>query len=263
MNTRHISIILALLLAGPMLRAQSSLIDTAGLAARIPFPPDARILDRPIAVRFSARLDMHGVVDSVTILDTAHRASPFGNAVRTIVGTRARRIDDFRPATVEMIASFGLEPVNGRRLKRVNVRVTASVSDTTQPLGTHAHSEYPAPPIWAKGGPGIMPPSKDHIPAPYDSVIVDTPSACDMVELMRRVRYPVEARDRGIQGVVEVRCLINKYGKVTDAIIARSDNPLLNDAAVEAVRNTPFLPAIRNRMPVFMWVTIPIRFALK
>lgn len=261
-NARHLSIILTLLCAVPTLRAQSSLIDTAGLAARIPFPPDARIVDKPIEVRFSARLNAYGTVDSVIILDTAHRTSPFGDAVRKIVGARARNIDALRAETVEMTASFDLVPVNGRRLKRVNVRMTASGAGAYSEGGASGPDTRPAIAERKSQPAPVATPPAEPVPDPDEFVPVEMEASCDMNDLARRVHYPEEARRHGVQGTVEVRSLVDKTGKVVRIIVERSDNPLLNDAAVEAVRNTPFKPAIQKGKPVVMWVTIPIRFSL-
>jgi TonB family protein len=62
---------------------------------------------------------------------------------------------------------------------------------------------------------------------------------------------------------VQVAALIGKDGRVMDIKITESDNPILNDAAVKAVKDTPFTPAIQNGNPVTTWVRIPIVFELK
>ncbi len=61
---------------------------------------------------------------------------------------------------------------------------------------------------------------------------------------------------------MQVRALVDKNGRVSRTIVEQSDNKALEDAAVEAVKATPFKPAIQNKNPVVMWVTIPVRFAL-
>lgn len=103
---------------------------------------------------------------------------------------------------------------------------------------------------------------KEKIPEPDEFIPVEEEAACDMAELQRRVKYPEIARRNGIEGTVQVRALVDKNGRVSRTIVEQSDNKALEDAAVEAVKATPFKPAIQNKNPVVMWVTIPVRFAL-
>lgn len=74
--------------------------------------------------------------------------------------------------------------------------------------------------------------------------------------------YPVPASDGGIEGTVWVRCLVDELGRVRKTIITLSESPLLNDAAVSAVRRWRFTPALLHGRPVAVWTTIPIPFKL-
>lgn len=86
----------------------------------------------------------------------------------------------------------------------------------------------------------------------------------DMTELLRRVRYPEIARRNNIEGKVEVRAFIGKDGKVKRVVIDRSDNQILERAAIDAVTQQPFTPAIeRMRIPVEYQIVIPIVFKLQ
>ena len=97
-------------------------------------------------------------------------------------------------------------------------------------------------------------------PDPDDFVPVNVMPTYDQHDLLRRVRYPEEARRAGIEGQVIVRALVDSKGKVVKTLIERSSSPVLSDAAVEAVKHTPFTPALEGNKPVAIWIQIPVIF---
>jgi len=70
-------------------------------------------------------------------------------------------------------------------------------------------------------------------------------------------QYPPEARAAGIQGVVLAEIVIDGEGSVIDARVVRSV-PLLDEAALKAVKNWRFTPTVVNgqAVPVRMIVTV-------
>jgi TonB family protein len=72
-------------------------------------------------------------------------------------------------------------------------------------------------------------------------------------------KYPPEALAAGVQGVVILEVTINESGSVTDPKVLRSI-PLLDDAALEAVRQWQFAPSVVNgqAVPVKMTVTVNV-----
>ncbi|MBU3742132.1 MAG: energy transducer TonB [Candidatus Kapabacteria bacterium] len=104
---------------------------------------------------------------------------------------------------------------------------------------------------------------REEVPDVDEFVAVEKEPGFDYDALRRRVRYPDMAMRAGIEGRVQVAALIGKDGRVMDIKITDSDNTILNDAAVKAVKDTPFTPAIQNGNPVVTWVRIPIVFELK
>ena len=70
-------------------------------------------------------------------------------------------------------------------------------------------------------------------------------------------RYPPEAAAAGIQGTVLAEIVINESGNVTDAKVVRSI-PMLDEAALQAVRNWHFAPTLVNGqgVPIRMVVTV-------
>ncbi|MDD2331210.1 MAG: energy transducer TonB [Candidatus Cloacimonetes bacterium] len=74
--------------------------------------------------------------------------------------------------------------------------------------------------------------------------------------------YPPFARSNGIQGRVILKVQIFKDGRVGDVTVLRTDSPLLNEAAIEAVKKAQFEPAKREGKPIDAEVYIPIDFRL-
>ncbi|MBL1264866.1 energy transducer TonB [Methylomicrobium sp. RS1] len=76
--------------------------------------------------------------------------------------------------------------------------------------------------------------------------------------------YPEEARERGEQGKVLVRALINVDGTVAELAMKRSSGfPDLDRSALETVKKWRFVPARRGTATVSAWVVVPISFSLE
>ena len=73
--------------------------------------------------------------------------------------------------------------------------------------------------------------------------------------------YPAAARASGVSGTVVVKALVGKEGQVTDCCVSRSI-PLLDAAALAAVAQWRFKPALASGRPAAVWVMIPVRFTL-
>ncbi len=74
--------------------------------------------------------------------------------------------------------------------------------------------------------------------------------------------YPDSARAAGIEGRVIVSALVNEVGAVFEAHVLRPAHPLLDRAAIEAVRSWTFAPARHHVRPVAVWTSIPVTFRL-
>lgn len=73
--------------------------------------------------------------------------------------------------------------------------------------------------------------------------------------------YPEVAKSARVQGVVILEALIDEQGRVADARILRSI-PLLDQAAIDAVREWEFSPTLLNGVPVPILMTVTVQFAL-
>ena len=74
--------------------------------------------------------------------------------------------------------------------------------------------------------------------------------------------YPAMARRARVQGVVILEAVIDVSGRVESARVLRSI-PLLDDAALEAVRQWHFEPARLNGQPVPVVMTVTVNFSLQ
>jgi len=95
-------------------------------------------------------------------------------------------------------------------------------------------------------------------PAPDDFVAFE--EAPVLISLPPPV-YPDMARQAEVEGVVQVRMLVGKDGKVKDAIVTDGVT-MLNEAAVDAAKKAVFKPALQQHRPVEVWVQVPMRFTL-
>ena len=76
--------------------------------------------------------------------------------------------------------------------------------------------------------------------------------------------YPEDARERGEQGKVLVRALINADGTVAELTMKRSSGfANLDQSALETVKKWRFVPARRGAATVSAWVVVPISFSLE
>jgi len=97
---------------------------------------------------------------------------------------------------------------------------------------------------------------------------VSEDSECDEIshpEVIEKVnpRYPEEARKAKIMGHVIVETVINEKGTVDDIKVVQSPDELLSEAAVEAIRQWTFEPALCDGRPVGVYYNLTINFQLK
>jgi TonB family protein len=73
--------------------------------------------------------------------------------------------------------------------------------------------------------------------------------------------YPEEAKAAGVQGVVIAEVMIDAQGRVEEARVLRSI-PLLDQAALDALRQWEFTPTLLNGSPVPVIMTVTVQFSL-
>lgn len=80
---------------------------------------------------------------------------------------------------------------------------------------------------------------------------------------MKSPEYPPRCLRMGIEGVVRVRVLVGEDGLPQEMTVARSSGDSgLDAAAMDAVKEWVFEPAMRNGLPVRGWAVVPIEFKL-
>lgn len=77
------------------------------------------------------------------------------------------------------------------------------------------------------------------------------------------VKYPLEAKEAGIRGMVFISFIVNKQGNVENVTVARGVHPLLDKEALRVVKAIPrWIPGTNNGKPENVSYTIPINFKL-
>jgi protein TonB len=104
----------------------------------------------------------------------------------------------------------------------------------------------------------VAPPTEDELPKFGEYVYVE-----ELPEAVTKVSpvYPDLAREAGVDGTVMVQALVGKDGKVKDTKVVKSV-PMLDAAAISAVKQWVFKPALSNNKPVAVWVAVPVKFSL-
>jgi TonB family protein len=73
--------------------------------------------------------------------------------------------------------------------------------------------------------------------------------------------YPELARQARVQGTVVLECTISPEGRVTDVRVLRGA-PLLDEAAIDAVRQWVYTPTLLEGKPVPVIMTVTVNFRL-
>jgi periplasmic protein TonB len=115
-----------------------------------------------------------------------------------------------------------------------------------------------------KGGEYVAPP-----PAPPAVAVPDQAPLPVGGDIKRPIKvrdvaptYPPLARAAHVEGIVIIRATIGPDGKVQDARVLRS-NPLLDAAALDAVRRWEYTPTLLNGVPVAVVMTVTVDFRLR
>ena len=76
-------------------------------------------------------------------------------------------------------------------------------------------------------------------------------------------KYPLLAREKGYEGTVHLRVLVRADGRVERLTIDRSSGyEILDQAAVDSVKEWAFFPAKKGGKSIESWVLLPVKFAL-
>ncbi|QQS35725.1 MAG: TonB family protein [Ignavibacteriales bacterium] len=99
-------------------------------------------------------------------------------------------------------------------------------------------------------------------PAFYMTVEVMPEPVGGFEKIQKKIKYPQEAFERGIQGEVKVMTFINEYGDVERAEVVQGLGYGCDEIARIAVYYTKFKPGLQRGKPVKVQMTIPVEFKL-
>jgi protein TonB len=106
--------------------------------------------------------------------------------------------------------------------------------------------------------PQLAPPPSEPLPAVRVGGNVRPPAKIKDV----RPVYPIVAQQARVEGLVIIEATIGPTGRVVATRLLRSV-PLLDDAALEAVRQWEFTPTLLNGIPVPVLMTVTVNFTLQ
>lgn len=100
-------------------------------------------------------------------------------------------------------------------------------------------------------------------PINLDSIKNKKPEAINMNAIKMKIGYPRAAREKGIQGDLELKLLLDNTGTVIDYIVLQSPHPILFEAAVKFISQLRFTPAIQDGKNIPFWMVVPFKFKIK
>ena len=150
------------------------------------------------------------------------------------------------PELAPIVASTGVAPETGREGAFAHSAALAIETPGAGAVeGVGAPIDPPPPP----------PPARPQ--APVRGGLIRPPQKIVHVA----AQYPAVARAARVQGVVIIETIIDTQGHVESATVLRSI-PLLDQAALDAVRQWRFTPTTLNGVPVPVVMTVTVNFKL-
>ena len=227
------------------------------LAVTAIYPSEARAVDAMAIVVLAATLDEAGRVVEIRKVREPFVVSPLSPApsadllrsagealVRyAAIALRQWQYDPPATAPLSFTVTFTFTPKADPSAAQSVTAPGGSVG-----TGTVTGGSIPPPPPFANTG-GLQPIRVGgNIRAPEQ--IVKVPPS-----------YPLIAQSARVQGVVILEALIGTDGRVADARVLRSI-PLLDQAALDAVRQWEYTPTLLNGAPTPVIMTVTVQFTL-
>ena len=106
----------------------------------------------------------------------------------------------------------------------------------------------------------LDPTDQDSLPIPADEYLV---SSMPVLISEVRIPYPEEAKKAGIEGPVVLELLIDNQGSVRSVTLIKGPGFGLNEAALAALKNFKFRPAMMKEQSVAVKIKYTYRFVLE
>jgi protein TonB len=263
------------------------------IAGVIAFVIHGLILSFPLAGRSTpAQLFTHKPI-ALSIVHLRAPVAPAPPALSSLVPpalpTHKAPPEVRRPDTHETTVISGKATTSEKSSTKIDTSETKKISkEIANPEALRPLSRVPEPAekeIYAQAGeeetetaravaPVEAVPTDKHIPVGRAeiSALPETQAGEEAVVVSARPRYaenppppyPRAARQRGNEGRTLLRVEVLETGKVGGIEIATSSGfDVLDEAAVQAVKDWYFVPGTKNGKRVRQWVVVPIRFSLK
>lgn len=249
------------IVAAPVVRAEGA------AAADLPLPPQApptpnrvtpenpiprRLFSTPIPYPSELRgTNAGGAVQLAVVLDAS-------GSVASVTGAPAQTVTDlmrvFIAAASAQIRQWRYEPPAQAPLQFYMV-----VTFTDGPDAMVSQSDQPRPSTGFVAR--VAPPPPPPPPAPGQPVRVGGAVRAPMQVRKVNPVYPPIAMSSRVQGVVILEVIIDGFGRVAEARILRSI-PLLDQAAIDAVRQWEYMPTLLNGVPTPVIMTVTVQFSL-
>ena len=83
-----------------------------------------------------------------------------------------------------------------------------------------------------------------------------------MDALQKKIRYPLQAKSLGVQGVVYDQSIINEKGKIIKPKVVKKLGAGCDEEAIRVLKKSKFKPGYDKGKPVKVRFTLPIFFRL-
>jgi|TARA_B110000263_G_scaffold248657_1_gene264077 protein TonB len=83
-----------------------------------------------------------------------------------------------------------------------------------------------------------------------------------MDAIQKKIRYPLQAKSLGVQGVVYVQCIIDEEGKIVTPKVVKKLGAGCDEEAIRVLKKSKFKPGYDKGKPVKVRFTLPIFFRL-
>jgi len=192
------------------------------------------LLHIPWSASSSMQWTLRSSKNGVLVYETQEKSSDEDGASSDDAGTAPERSDDLPPQTQQTVSSTS--PTDG-----------AGQGDSTSATGSDQNQSE----------------------VPPDVRTVTSMTNVREPEIMGgrgayylQIRYPEAARREGIEGQLRLRFVVTKEGSPRYIRVTKPAHPLLDSAAVQALRSVKFRPAVHRGDAVPVWMTMPVRFRL-